>query len=536
MASPDGQGYLIPENPTPEEMACILVFYPNDPFYLRALLGALSYFGTWTAWERDASKRGRLAAAAWKEANECTYDSMGCLTELVAALGSINTTLAAIQAAIENQEISLDPADLVTAINGVQLAIENQEIALDTGLLLPALTGIQTAIENQEIVCNCAAGGSDDMGTVNVYCGCGCSSGAGTGSDLDDGTAPGGTPIDDAMPPVDQTDDYDDGENYEYSQEDACALVHWVLLFWRNTLLGVASGELATTGVWAVVDGMFSGIFGYTIPKPKVVDEILLWFGRLSGSSTLAAEIDRTYEAIQCRLLQRDIYRDKYADVCAIVDTWATNALTKLYAKRFIDILPFRWIYSSNVVGSTIANGIIPSWAYTRGCPSCIDTTPEDPQLGHLFPPDGLKWIPVNPSGHFLFGSVLTYEGDGVFVRFAGSTEQWQVKFHADFGTGGTLPQNVRAYAVEVLSHEFTAYYQTSGHRLLPDGDYIFDVNKGLIANVLGAPIEVPTGWEMHAITGSALTTYWRVYTGTLRYRMMVLVSDTYPYDEWIGS
>jgi hypothetical protein len=239
------------------------------------------------------------------------------------------------------------------------------------------------------MVCNCAAGGSDDMGIVNVYCGCGCGSGAGTGSDLDDGTAPGGTPIDDAMPPVDNTDDYDDGTDYDFTQQDACALVHWVLLFWRNTLLGVASGELAISSVWSLVDGMFQGLFTYSIPKPGVVDEILLWFGRLTSASTLAAEIDRTYESIQCRLLQRDIYRDKYADVCDIIDTWATSALTKLYAKRFIDILPFRWIYSSNVIGSTITNNLVPAWAYARGCPSCVQEVEVDP-----FPtvPTGYRW------------------------------------------------------------------------------------------------------------------------------------------------
>lgn len=73
-------GYLIPDNAQPDSLRCVRVYLPDDPLYLAALLGSLTYLGTWAAWERDAEKRGRLAALAWKDANERTIDELplGC--------------------------------------------------------------------------------------------------------------------------------------------------------------------------------------------------------------------------------------------------------------------------------------------------------------------------------------------------------------------------------------------------------------------------------------------------------------------------
>ena len=73
-------GYLIPENAQPAGIRCLRVFVPDAPLYIAAFLGALTYFGQWTAWERDEQKRGQFAAQAWREANELTIDglSMPC--------------------------------------------------------------------------------------------------------------------------------------------------------------------------------------------------------------------------------------------------------------------------------------------------------------------------------------------------------------------------------------------------------------------------------------------------------------------------
>ncbi len=78
--SSDGNGYLIPDIPQPDNLRCVRVYVPDDPLYMAVLLGSITYLGTWTAWERDAEKRGSLAAIAWKDANDKTLDelSMGC--------------------------------------------------------------------------------------------------------------------------------------------------------------------------------------------------------------------------------------------------------------------------------------------------------------------------------------------------------------------------------------------------------------------------------------------------------------------------
>lgn len=55
-------------------------------------MGALDYFGTWTAWERDDDKRGQLAAEIWRQANEETREAfeMGCFDALINAINNIN--------------------------------------------------------------------------------------------------------------------------------------------------------------------------------------------------------------------------------------------------------------------------------------------------------------------------------------------------------------------------------------------------------------------------------------------------------------
>lgn len=76
----DGKGYLIPDNAQPDELRCVRVYVPDDPLYIAALIGSITYLGTWTAWERDKEHRGTLAAQVWKEANEKTLDDLplGC--------------------------------------------------------------------------------------------------------------------------------------------------------------------------------------------------------------------------------------------------------------------------------------------------------------------------------------------------------------------------------------------------------------------------------------------------------------------------
>ena len=82
-------GYPLPSGTLgDDEIVCQLVYLPDRPEYWQALLGAISYMGTWVAWEPDDDKRGKDAAANWREAFELTIGCwrMTCLEEIKALL------------------------------------------------------------------------------------------------------------------------------------------------------------------------------------------------------------------------------------------------------------------------------------------------------------------------------------------------------------------------------------------------------------------------------------------------------------------
>jgi hypothetical protein len=86
---PDGDAFE-------DELSCALVFYPKRDEYRRALLGALTYFETWLAWEIDDDKRGKDAARAWALANVCTLEcwNMACIDELFEVMEEVRSLLA----------------------------------------------------------------------------------------------------------------------------------------------------------------------------------------------------------------------------------------------------------------------------------------------------------------------------------------------------------------------------------------------------------------------------------------------------------
>lgn len=89
-------GYQLPPGDAFEdELCCAIVYYPNREEYRRALLGSLTYFATWTAWERDSAKRGKDAARAWQLALEQTLEcwNMACMEDLIAIQQEILTFL-----------------------------------------------------------------------------------------------------------------------------------------------------------------------------------------------------------------------------------------------------------------------------------------------------------------------------------------------------------------------------------------------------------------------------------------------------------
>jgi len=51
----------------------ICVYVPNEPEYIRALMGSLSGLATWGVWERDSDQSGSKSAELWKLANAVTF-------------------------------------------------------------------------------------------------------------------------------------------------------------------------------------------------------------------------------------------------------------------------------------------------------------------------------------------------------------------------------------------------------------------------------------------------------------------------------
>lgn len=85
-------GYPLPAGGLGEdEIVCQLVYLPDRPEYWQALFAAVHYFSTWRAWERDEGKRGKDAAANWREAFELTMGCwrMTCLEDLKADVAGI---------------------------------------------------------------------------------------------------------------------------------------------------------------------------------------------------------------------------------------------------------------------------------------------------------------------------------------------------------------------------------------------------------------------------------------------------------------
>lgn len=81
----DKPGYPLPEGELgSDEIVCQLIFLPDRDEYWQAFLGAYAYMCTWRAWERDDDKRGKDAAANWREAFELTIGCwrMACLEQL----------------------------------------------------------------------------------------------------------------------------------------------------------------------------------------------------------------------------------------------------------------------------------------------------------------------------------------------------------------------------------------------------------------------------------------------------------------------
>lgn len=346
----DGTGYLIPDNPQPDELNCLLVFYPDDPMYLAALLGAITYMGTWAAWERDPDKRARLAAAAWKEANECTLDSMSCITELVTALTGINQTLVAIQQAIENQSISLDAGDIVTAVNGVQTAIENLEF-----------DSVISEDDMSIVINNCCCCGGASSTTPGI---------PGIPDDLPPDTAPP-TPLQ----PVEEIEPFPPEEPEQEWLLTECAMAQFLAYTFRKLCIDIANGDFTQANMVAKLATYLPGAgWDFIGGAAQLALALISIMSNLVGAGTIASEIDNKFETIKCALLNRSMTSSqRVSAIRTLIDTMSLPTLTR-YAMKFIaGYIPVYYVFDLNTLAYAQSylqdNGF-----FAAGCPGCVDT------------------------------------------------------------------------------------------------------------------------------------------------------------------
>lgn len=83
MAKP--KGFLLPAEIDPAENCYLIVAIPDHEDYREAFWGAYQRLGYWFSWERDELRRGKDAAARWREAVEETlelWEEIGCMSPL----------------------------------------------------------------------------------------------------------------------------------------------------------------------------------------------------------------------------------------------------------------------------------------------------------------------------------------------------------------------------------------------------------------------------------------------------------------------
>jgi len=76
--STKNKGYLVPENINPEEEVGFCVPVPNDPAYIRAVMGQLSDLGGWGMWEKEPDHKAVQAATRWRDSYQRISDCEPC--------------------------------------------------------------------------------------------------------------------------------------------------------------------------------------------------------------------------------------------------------------------------------------------------------------------------------------------------------------------------------------------------------------------------------------------------------------------------
>lgn len=80
--------YQTPDPPAPYELECFRVYVPKHSLYIGAFWRAYEFFTSWIAWARDPLKKGKAAAAIWRDA----YDKARALYEITKGRCEMNVT------------------------------------------------------------------------------------------------------------------------------------------------------------------------------------------------------------------------------------------------------------------------------------------------------------------------------------------------------------------------------------------------------------------------------------------------------------
>ena len=326
-------GYLIPDNAQPDHLRCVRVYLPDDPLYLAALLGSLTYLGTWAAWERDAEKRGRLAALAWKDANERTIDELplGCEGEC------------------EDCELCDMTQD------------ELREI-------------ISQELENMSIVIN------------NHNCGCGCGCGCG-------GSTTGAADLTPQTDPIISPDDYEPPENTPPQIEDdaqKCAIANYFVHVLEQTMLNSISfsgNETEHNGFWHTLwAGVKDNVEGWL----ESFDYFnFTWLMNVLNGNASMENIIRDYfetngDYLVCQLFQATNEANAYERLhVALRSTTQHNEQLWQSAAGMAGVMPFQLLFQDP---GTVSIPV--GFENSQCCGGDYTVTAELPQ-----PAEGFKWV-----------------------------------------------------------------------------------------------------------------------------------------------
>lgn len=345
--------YLIPSNMTgDEDIGSVCVHYPDLPEFKAALLGALSFFTKWVAWERTDDKSARVAAELWYKAHLLT----------IAGWDS------------ECGDCDDMPSD---------------EHIIDL---------IEQEIEKMSIT-NCI--------TVNCGCGSGCGGGGISGEPPVDYEG------DDLLDTLDEPIEIPD-ETPSY-QQYKCNAAHYLYYKFRTEVIlklaGLKDGSgLDYDDVTKVLVGLQSPLSIAASVIWEYYHRLVTWLVQQVSESggDIAVELDRHYDEFVCAAFSGDGVNEKRDGWYAVIDNCSLSWATRYYLKMLSQSIDWEnWFYGD---WETSAGGL-PVGYTERDCSGCGTSSTPLPD-GFDDVGGGYQILTVYPSS--LSISPRGGDGDGV--------------------------------------------------------------------------------------------------------------------------